>query len=208
MTAPARKKPNICPTHFYLDLTEMLENSDPEHIKESVNQVLQLNQNLHPAARSVIESIQRALALADVEVMQSLQASRLSLREARTQLGIDFELDDPDYRWSPKDDQKQPEWACMKRINDPLATTIQNIRRSKYMREFEPESMVRTLFDVLVCDRLELLDDRFAARHLKVVSEVQSEVPTKHHKKICGRADRTLGYMDEKDRLQEMLVVV
>ncbi|KAK9323150.1 hypothetical protein V1517DRAFT_321219 [Lipomyces orientalis] len=83
-----------------------------------------------------------------------------------------------------------------------------NIRRSKYMRTFQPESMVRTLFDVLICDRLELLDERLAAQHLKVVPEVQMEVPTKHHKKICGRADWTLGYMDEKDRLQEMLVVV
>ncbi|KAJ8098385.1 hypothetical protein POJ06DRAFT_150575 [Lipomyces tetrasporus] len=108
VVAPARKKQKICPTHFYLDLTEMVEKSDTEHIKESVNQVLQLNQNLHPAARSVIESIQRALALADVEVVLSLQASRLSLREATNLLGIDFELDDPDYRWSLKDDQKQP----------------------------------------------------------------------------------------------------
>ncbi|KAK9431029.1 hypothetical protein V1505DRAFT_310133, partial [Lipomyces doorenjongii] len=123
---------------------------------------------------------------------------------ATTHLGIDFDLDDPDYRWSLKDDQKQP----AKPLSEWASTTIQNIRRSKYMRELQPESMVRILFDVLVCDRLELLDDRFAARHLKVVSEVQVEVPTKRHKNICGRADWTLGYMDEKDRLQEMLVVV
>ncbi|KAK9235287.1 hypothetical protein V1525DRAFT_427942 [Lipomyces kononenkoae] len=201
----ARKKQKHCPTPFYLDLTEMLENSDIEQIKESVNQVLQVNQNLHPAATSFIESIHHALAFADVDVVLSLQASRLSLREAKNQLGIDFELDDPDYRWSLKDEQKQSakplsEW--------PVSSTIQNIRRSKYMRAYQPESMVRTLFDILICDRLELLDNRYAAQHLKIVPEVQMEIPTNHHRKICGRADWTLGYMDEKDRLQVMLVVV
>ncbi|KAK9258955.1 hypothetical protein V1519DRAFT_432917 [Lipomyces tetrasporus] len=132
VVAPARKKQKICPTHFYLDLTEMVEKSDTEHIKESVNQVLQLNQNLHPAARSVIESIQRALALADVEVVLSLQASRLSLREATNLLGIDFELDDPDYRWSLKDDQKQPakplsEWGLYHNSKYPTVQVYASI---------------------------------------------------------------------------------
>lgn len=76
------------------------------------------------------------------------------------------------------------------------------------MRAFRPESTVRTIFDILICDRLEALDDTFAARHLKVAAEVQMAVPTKNDKKITGRADWTLGYMDEKERLHEMLVII
>ncbi|KAK9236063.1 hypothetical protein V1525DRAFT_451606 [Lipomyces kononenkoae] len=155
--------------------------------------MLQLNQDgLHPAARSVIESIQCALPLvADVEAVLSLQASRLSLGEATNCIGIDFELGNPDYRWTLKDHQKQP--------SKPL---------SEWAGIFRHESIVRTLLDVLICDRLELLDDRCAARHLKAIPEVQIEVSTKYHKKISGRADWTLGYMDEKDKLQESLVVI
>lgn len=68
--------------------------------------------------------------------------------------------------------------------------------------------MTRTLFDILICDRLELLDDDSAAKQLKVVPEVQMEISIEHRIKISGRADWTLGCMDKKDRLQEMLVVV
>ncbi|KAK9326951.1 hypothetical protein V1520DRAFT_350159 [Lipomyces starkeyi] len=207
MAAPARKKQKISPAHFYLDITEKFEKypADIEHIRTSFNQMLQLNQNLHPGARSVIESIQRALPLvAGVEAVLSLQASTLSLDEATNCIGIDFELGDPDYRWTLQGHQKQPS----KPLSEWAATTIQNIRRSKYLRTFRPESAVRTLLDVLICDRLELLDDRSAAKHLKAIPEVQMEISTKHHKKISGRADWTLGYMDEKDKLQEMLVVI
>jgi hypothetical protein len=52
------------------------------------------------------------------------------------------------------------------------------------------------------------LDDAFAARHLKVAAEVQMEVPTGDNRKVTGRADWTLGYMDEKEKLHEMLVII
>lgn len=60
----------------------------------------------------------------------------------------------------------------------------------------------------MICDRLELLNDSFAAKHLKVAAKVSMQVSTKDSRKISGRADWALGYMDEKDKLQEMLVVI
>ncbi|KAA8643587.1 hypothetical protein EYZ11_009491 [Aspergillus tanneri] len=130
----------------------------------------------------------------------------LSLEDAKKYVGINFEPGDPDYRWSLKDHQKQPT-----KLSEWTESAIQNIRRSKYLRTFGPESLVRTLFDILVCDRLELLDDTAAAKQLKVVAEVQMDVLAEYrsiHTRISGRADWTLGYMDEKDNLQEMLVVI
>jgi len=160
-----------------------------------------MNQSLHPKTRYIIESIQRALpSVADVP---PLQASKLSLQESTKLLGIDFQLG-KGYRWTLKDSQKKPS----KPLSEWAATAIENVRDSKYMRTFRPESIVRTLFDILICDRLELLDDSFAAKHLKVVAEVPMQVSTKDSRKISGRADWTLGYMDEKDKLQEMLVVI
>jgi len=45
-----------------------------------------------------------------------------------------------------------------------------------------------------------MLSDHFAAKHLKVVPEVQMEIPAEDGLKISGRADWTFGYMDEKQK--------
>lgn len=76
------------------------------------------------------------------------------------------------------------------------------------MKEFRPESLVRTLVDIFLCDRLELLDDAMSYKHLKVIPETQVDAKTKDGACISGRADWVLGYADDKARLHEMLLVV
>ncbi|KAN0074324.1 hypothetical protein V8E54_008261 [Elaphomyces granulatus] len=198
MMARPNKKQKILASHWYLDLTQELEKypSQTKAVKESFDQLIQFAENIHPGAISVIESIQDALSsAAEAKTVQYVQASKLSLQQVIKLLGIEFVLGDPDYRWSLKDHQA-------------VETSIQKIRRSKYFQKFQAESLIRTLFDILICDRLELLSDDSAAKHLKVVPEVQMEIPIEDNLKISGRADWTFGYMDEKHKLQEMLVVI
>jgi len=169
-------------------------------MQAELSRILQLNQSLHPVTRDVLESVQSILPLVEDQA-PALQASKLSLLECTRLLAIDFELDEA-HRWILK--EKRPS----KPLSEWASTAIRNIRGSKYLRAFRPESIVRTLFDLLICDRLEILDDSFMTKHLKVASEIQMQASTKDDVKISGRADWTLGYMDEKDNLKEMLVVV
>lgn len=91
------------------------------------------------------------------------------------------------------------------------ATTIRKLQQSKYGEQYQLESFTRTIFDILLFDRLEKLDDEKAKRHLRIATEVSMEVSTKTKdgiRKISGRADWTLGYMDDRKNLHEMLVVI
>lgn len=115
MAAPKSKKRKT--PHFYLDLTGDLQvpPTDTERVKEELDQVLRMNQSLHPKTRYIVESIQRALP--SVVDVPPLQASKLSLQESTKLLGIDFQLG-KGYRWMLQDSQKKPskplsQWAGM-----------------------------------------------------------------------------------------------
>jgi hypothetical protein len=67
------------------------------------------------------------------------------------------------------------------------------------------------MFDILLSDRLENLDDTAAQKHLRIVPEANmnfSMTVGSIRKKVSGRCDWALGYMDDKSKLQEMLVVI
>lgn len=88
---------------------------------------------------------------------------------------------------------------------------IAKLLESEYSRRFRPESITRTMFDILLCDRLELLDDAASGKRLRIVPEASmdfSNTSDSMKKTISGRADWALGYMDDKDKLHEMLVVL
>lgn len=95
--------------------------------------------------------------------------------------------------------------------NDFTDVAIGKLLRSEYARKFQPESITRTMFDILLCDRLELLNDAAAHKRLRIIPEAPMEISRTSgsiNKTISGRADWALGYMDEKDKLQEMLIVI
>jgi hypothetical protein len=88
---------------------------------------------------------------------------------------------------------------------------IRKLLLSVYAERFQPESLTRTILDILLCDRLEKLDDAGSRKRLRIVPEAIMEFSTtigSIRKRISGRCDWALGYMDDKSKLQEMLVVI
>ena len=76
-----------------------------------------------------------------------------------------------------------------------VANAVSDIRSSTFWYSQSSEALVRTTVDVVIFDRLKLLDNSEAARKLKIVSEYPIETKTKNPKVvISGRADYAIGY--------------
>lgn len=219
MAESARKKVKYSRNASYFD-AKALTGEGADDVKLSIRQLLESKGDLHPSATAFLGGLlQHVDAASTTESGPTVQASRLSLSESLSLAGIDYDYHSEDHLWCLKNEdtcktKHLSEWAGMssnllkRRANIPLATAIKKIDSSKYMKNFRPESLTRTLFDIFICDRLENLDDTMSHRHLKVVPETQMEVTAKDGTRVSGRADWTLGYMDDKAKLHEMLLVV
>lgn len=79
------------------------------------------------------------------------------------------------------------------------------------MSRFRREASTCTLFDILLADRLDQLDDLGANNKLCVGYEVPMTATVKQEHgggTISGRADWSLGYMEDSTRLEQMLIVL
>ena len=79
--------------------------------------------------------------------------------------------------------------------------------------KYHPESLTRTIIDILFCDRLEALDDKQSNHRLSVVSEVSIRTTVQNERiygqgYISGRADWTLGYGNSKAQLETVLAII
>ncbi|OJD10541.1 hypothetical protein AJ78_08477 [Emergomyces pasteurianus Ep9510] len=96
-------------------------------------------------------------------------------------------------------------------IDYVLATAIEKVADSPALSKFRHEASIRTLFDILLADRLVQLDDSGANNKLCAGYEVPMTATVKQERgggTISGRADWSLGYMVDTTRLEQMLVVL
>jgi hypothetical protein len=228
--APPAKRQRLDRSHFHYDLTEALSRF-PEAVP-ALNAIqdkgLPEEMNpLQPLLKSIAQAASRMLAMTPEP---SYQASNLTLRDVRDKLGIDFQHDNLDYMWSLTEEQKgcstrKPlsPWAgkfasssirgkkAKLSINWLAATAIETIKNSPRFSKFQREASVRTLCDILLADRLNQLDDSNTNNQLCVGYEVPMTAVVQGERgggKIPGRADWSLGYMSDLDKLEQMLVVI
>ncbi|QSS62856.1 hypothetical protein I7I51_02599 [Histoplasma capsulatum] len=94
----------------------------------------------------------------------------------------------------------------------PKATLfVGGLKYSPRLSKFRREHSARTLSDILLADRFDQLDDTEANCRLSVGYEVPMTANISEDcggGKISGRADWSLGYMTELDKLEQMLVVI
>jgi hypothetical protein len=86
---------------------------------------------------------------------------------------------------------------------------IQKLKTSTYFR-VHPESFTRTIIDILLCSRLEVLGDNTANRRLRVHSEVLITTKTRDNGRIgsiTDRADWVLGWGTKEDIENITLIV-
>jgi hypothetical protein len=79
------------------------------------------------------------------------------------------------------------------------------------LSKFQREASIRTMFDLLLLDRLDQLEDSDVNNKLCVAYEVPMSVMVKKEHgggKISGRADWSLGNMSNINNLEQMLVVI
>lgn len=139
----------------------------------------------------------------------SYQASKLSLSAVTAFTGVDYDYDDEEYVWTLKEEKIRE--SKLKSLDSHTEGTIRMIRQSKYLKHFRSESRTRTLFEILVCDRLEKLEDQAATCQLNMVPELKMEVAINEALgggKISGRADWALSYLKQKSKIDQVLIVV
>ena len=93
---------------------------------------------------------------------------------------------------------------------------IKMLKSSAHHQRFRGEPISRTIIDLLLCDRLLALDDRYADKILQVATEVdiRSELVDigmkvgYHAGYVAGRADYVLSYGRLKSDLENVLVVI
>ncbi|PGH28551.1 hypothetical protein GX50_08712 [[Emmonsia] crescens] len=203
--APPAKKQKLSSTHIYLDITS-ITNRHKDLAAELQSMLSETNVQISPPVAALLASVQKSISEAGGDVVLEHQASKLDLQEAKDITGIDFKLVHPDYRWALKELGLQTE-----PLSDWADVAIKKLLLSEYAEKFQPESLTRTIFDILLCDRLEKLDDAASRKRLRIVPEAIMEFSTETgsiRKKISGCCDWALGYMDDKSKLQEMLIVV
>ncbi|OJD22456.1 hypothetical protein ACJ73_06193 [Blastomyces percursus] len=118
----------------------------------------------------------------------SYPASKLTLQQVTEKLGIEFNERKREYMWTLTEDRLK------KSVRKPLSSWTA-------LSKFRREASIRTLFDILLVDRLEQLDDIGAnSNNLCVGYEVPMTATVKQERgggTISGRADWSLGYMVE-----------
>lgn len=92
-----------------------------------------------------------------------------------------------------------------------LATVIDELHTSRYIRTRCDEAISRTILDLILIDRLRNLEDQDAYHHLRLSAEVPVTVKVKdlygNDEVIRGRADWALGYGRNKTDTGSILVV-
>ncbi|KAI9771531.1 MAG: hypothetical protein M1839_002774 [Geoglossum umbratile] len=140
-------------------------------------------------------------------------ASRLGLEQARVLLGIEFDPEKKDYLWDLKEgvitqESGDSSWE----IN-----AIKEIKSSRYYKNGD-EALIRSIIDILICGRLEHLEDTGANKHLYVTAEVDIQARARDPKAldpsgssnviIRGRADWAIGYAISKTSLSSKFIIL
>ncbi|KKZ60172.1 hypothetical protein EMCG_05094 [[Emmonsia] crescens] len=174
--APPTKKRKLDPTHDLGDVPAQLQAVLSDTSIQLPSSVI-----------SLLTSIQTWISAGTSEDVTVLdyQASKLSLQEARDLTGVDFVPTRPEYCLS------------LKEIPSPLAKSLSNwaarILGAKPCLIFYFATVWNTA----------------SRKRLHVVSEANLEFSTtigSIKKKVSGRCDWALGYMDDRSKLQELLV--
>jgi hypothetical protein len=93
--------------------------------------------------------------------------------------------------------------------NKDLDKCVKHIRSSRYFKMTQSEALCRTIIDVILCDRLELLVDNNSERRLNMVHEVTLQAYSQRLKKlVTGRADWSLAHDDPKSSLDSTLILL
>ncbi|EDN04367.1 predicted protein [Histoplasma mississippiense (nom. inval.)] len=135
--------------------------------------------------------------------------SKLTLQQVTEKLGIDFNAYKQEYMWALTENQLKQ--SAQKPLSSWAATAIEKILDSPALSRFRREASTCTLFDILLADRLDQLDDLGANNKLCVGYEVPMTATVKQEHgggTISGRADWSLGYMEDTTRLEQMLIVL
>ncbi|PGH29540.1 hypothetical protein GX50_07710 [[Emmonsia] crescens] len=200
------KKQKLDRSHVHYDLTDAIARF-PSSI--SALQML-LATGLTPevsALQPFLESILQSISHNSVEPIY--QSSKLTLSLVIDKLSIDFIDDHPQYYWELTEDQVK--YSTQKPLSSWAALAIDKLKHSPRLSKFRREPSARTLFDILLADRFDQLDDTEANCRLSVGYEVPMTANISEDRgggKISGRADWSLGYMTELDKLEQMLVVI
>ncbi|KAH0555851.1 hypothetical protein GP486_006201 [Trichoglossum hirsutum] len=117
-----------------------------------------------------------------------IPASSLDLEKLYYYFGV---IDGSESAWelARTDDEKEEYGTTW------MADAIYDLRSSAFWHSQSSEALVRTTVDIVIFDRLKLLDSSEAARKLKIVGEYPIETKTKDPKVvISGRVDYAIGY--------------
>lgn len=86
---------------------------------------------------------------------------------------------------------------------------VTKVRESKHFQRNQSEATIRTMVEIILCDRLENLDDNESAQALNWFSEVPVSVRSDPlGSTINGRADWCLAHGDRKGLIDTALVVL
>ncbi|PGG96258.1 hypothetical protein AJ79_09658 [Helicocarpus griseus UAMH5409] len=209
MAPPAkRQKPNA--SHDHYDLTEAMS-SYPDFFR-ALNTILKdgLSEDKVPVLWPFLQSIASAVShIPSSALGPSYQPSKLTLQQVTEKLDIDFNERKREYMWALTEDQLKQ--SARKPLSSWAATAIEKVADSPALSNFRREASIRTLFDILLADRLDQLDDSGANNKLCVGYEVPMTATVKQERgggTISGKADWSLGYMVDTTRLEQMLVVI
>jgi len=202
---PPVKKRKLKNGHSYLDL------DDPK-VQGAFRFPADTLDTLPECARPAFELVVKALSTKYVRDAEKVyQAGTLSVSCAVDMLGIDYDQENAAYNWAlTSDEVKQAENV---NLSSWAQNTLDMIKKSRYYTRYHPESLTRTIIDILLCDRLDFLDDNESNHHLHVASEVNIDAPIQNESaygwgRVSGRADWTLGYGAYKAELGTVLAVV
>ncbi|EEH11668.1 predicted protein [Histoplasma capsulatum G186AR] len=207
MAPPAKKQKPIA-SHSYFDLTEAM--SGFPDLFRTLNTVLKdgLSEDkvhvLLPFLRFIASAVSNIPSSA---LPPSYPPSKSTLQQMTEKLGTDFNVFKREYIWTLTEDQLNQ--SAEKPLSGWAMTALEKIVDSPAFSTFQYKESIYTLFNILLTDRLDQLDDS-AANKFCVSYNVPLTATVKQKYgggTISGRADWSLGYIVDTTRLEQMLVV-
>ncbi|EGC46659.1 conserved hypothetical protein [Histoplasma capsulatum var. duboisii H88] len=207
MAPPAKKQKPIA-SHSYFDLTEAMS-SFPDFFR-TLNTILKdgLSENKVHVLLPFLQFIASAVSIIPSSALpRSYPPSKFTLQQMTEKLGIDFNVFKREYIWTLTEDQLNQ--SAEKPLSSWAMTAIEKIADSPAFSAFQYKESIYTLFNILLTDRLDQLDDS-AANKFCVSYNVPLTATVKQKYgggTISGRADWSLGYIVDTTRLEQMLAV-
>ncbi|EGC46683.1 predicted protein [Histoplasma capsulatum var. duboisii H88] len=117
-------------------------------------------------------------------------------KKACEAVGVNYNMQDLDHHWELREPDSLSAYKCIKELWGSDSVDMQ-----------ESETFCRTIMDLVFLDRLRVLKDENATRHLKFVPEVSLSVE-RGGATITGRADWCLGYGNARGGFESTLIIM